>query len=141
MEKNLLYFMLGNVDMAKVSTQQLLDISEDEKFKKSLMEDLAKYEKFYNKIIEVRDCDEDLKDVSPLAKFSAKTAITVKTLMDKTPHKMSEMLIDGFRMGIDDIEENLKKAKECGEKPEVIKLANEYKQLLLDTMDKYKEFL
>ena len=131
MEKNLLYFMLGNVEMAKVSTKQLIEITPYEDFRSELLGDLSEYEKFYNKILEVRDADEKLKDVNPIAEFSTKMSIMFKTMHDKSRSKMSEMLIKGFEMGLSDIEENLAKAVQAREKPQMIELAKEYKLHLI----------
>ena len=141
MEKNLLYFMLGNVEMAKVSTKQLIEITPYEDFRSELLGDLSEYEKFYNKILEVRDADEKLKDVNPIAEFSTKMSIMFKTMHDKSRSKMSEMLIKGFEMGLSDIEENLAKAVQAREKPQVIELANEYKLHLIKNMEKYKGYV
>lgn len=141
MEKNLLYFMLGNVEMAKVSTQKLIEITPYEDFRNELMGDLSEYEKFYNKILEVRDADEKLKDVNPIAEFCTNMSITFKTMHDKSRKNMSEMLIKGFEMGLTDIEENLAKAVQYHEKPAVIELAKEYKLHLIKNMEKYKGYV
>lgn len=133
--------MLGNVEMAKVSTKQLIEITPYEDFRSELLGDLSEYEKFYNKILEVRDADEKLKDVNPIAEFSTKMSIMFKTMHDKSRSKMSEMLIKGFEMGLSDIEENLAKAVQAREKPQVIELAKEYKLHLIKNMEKYKGYV
>ena len=126
---------------AKLTTQQLIEISEDEEFKKQLLSDLSEYERFYNKIIQLREENEKLKDVSPLAEMSTRVTIAMKTLTDKSPAKMSEMLMDGFEMGIKDAEENMVKAKDEGEKQEIIDLAGEYRRHLTENMEKYKKYI
>ena len=133
--------MLGNVEMAKVSTKQLIEITPYEDFRSELLGDLSEYEKLYNKILEVRDADEKLKDVNPIAEFSTKMSIMFKTMHDKSRSKMSEMLIKGFEMGLSDIEENLAKAVQAREKPQVIELAKEYKLHLIKNMEKYKGYV
>lgn len=138
MEKNLLYFLFGNIDMAKVTTQQLIELSEDQSFKKSLLDDLSEYERFYNRALQLKDGDEQLKNISPLAKFSTKASMMLETFKDKSPSKMSGMLIKGFEMGIQDITQNLETGEEKRE--DVIALAKEYRQMLIDNMEKYKSF-
>ena len=61
MEKNLLYFMLGNIDMAKVATKELIEITPYDDFRRELMDDLSEYEKFYNRVEELKREDEKLK--------------------------------------------------------------------------------
>lgn len=141
MAKNLLYFMYGNVEMAKTATQQLIEICEDENFRNMLMEDLSEYEKFYNRILTLRDREDDIKDVNPLAVFGTKASVRAKTITDSSPEKMSEMLIKGFVRGIEDIEENIKKAKNCREKKEVISLAEDYRRYLDKSMYRYGDII
>ena len=141
MAKNLLYFMMGNVEMAKICTQQLIELSADEDFRNVLLEDLSEYETFYNKILNLRSEKDHLKDVSSLAAFCARTAVTVKTARDKSPCRMSRMLVQGFMRGIKDIEENIVKAAKNGERKEVISLAKDYRRHLVYNMEKYRKYL
>lgn len=141
MEKNLLYFMLGNIDMAKVATKELIEISPYADFKSTLLEDLAEYERFYNQVEELRTEDDKLKDLSPVAEFSTKMSIMFKTLTDKSRSKMSEMLVKGFDMGIEDIDENLYKAKKAGERQAVIDLARSYRSHMVKNREKYSKYI
>lgn len=138
MEKELLYFLYGNVDMAKLTTAQLIQISEDMNFRKLLLEDLEDYENFASQIMQLKEEEEQIKPVSELAKFSTKTAMKVETIIDKSPQKICEMLIKGCEMGIEDISHNLEKAQ--GEKPQVIELAKTYREFLINKMEKYKKY-
>ncbi len=139
MAKNLLYFMLGNVEMAKISTQQLIEITNDSDFRDMLFEDLSEYERFYNRIIQLKTKNDRLKGVSSLAALCTRTAINAKTARDKSPKKMSEMLIKGFVRGIRDIEENIVKAVKCNERREVIALARDYRRHLVANMERYRK--
>lgn len=141
MEKNLLYFMTGNIDMAKVSTKELIEITPDAEFKDQLLDDLSEYERFYNRIIELKQKDEQIKGLSPLAEGSTKMSIMFKTMNDKSPEKMSEMLIKGFEMGIKDIDENISKALAAHERPQVISLARDYRQHMVENMEKYEKYV
>lgn len=141
MEKNLLYFMLGNVEMAKASTQYLINISDDMEFKKELLKDLSEYERFYNKIINLKKPEEKLKHISVFLKLMVKMGIARRTFGDKSPQKMSRMLIKGFKVGIDDIDENISKAIKLNENPEIIELAKEYKSYIVKSMNKYKQYI
>ena len=141
MEKNLLYFMMGNVDMAKVSTKELIDITPYMDFRGELMDDLSEYEKFYNRIEELKTADEKLKGLSPLAEGSTKMSIMFKTMKDKSRQNMSEMLIKGFDMGIKDIDENIAKAIAAKERPQVIDLARDYRMHMVKNREKYLKYI
>ncbi|MEG2929276.1 MAG: hypothetical protein RR846_06970 [Oscillospiraceae bacterium] len=141
MEKNLLYFLLGNIDMAKITTKKLIEISADGDFKRLLLEDLEGYDRFYDRCCAMKSESEKLKDVSFLAENMTKMSIAIKTMRDKSPAKMSGMLMDGFEMGISDAQENIKRAKADGERQEVISLATQYLTLLFDNQSRYEKFL
>ncbi|MEG2082753.1 MAG: hypothetical protein RR011_05950, partial [Oscillospiraceae bacterium] len=111
MEKNLLYFLLGNIDMARITTKKLIELSSDVDFKKLLLADLESYERFYDRCAALKTQGEALKDVSFVAENMTKLTIGAKTLRDKSPAKMSHMLMEGFEMGIADARENIKKAR------------------------------
>ncbi|MBE6879196.1 MAG: hypothetical protein E7488_08595 [Ruminococcaceae bacterium] len=139
MAKNLLYFMLGNVEMAKISTQQLIEITHDSDFRDMLFDDLSEYEKFYNRILQLKTSGDRLKNVSPLAAVCIRAAINAKTARDKSPRRMSEMLINGFVRGIRDIEEKIVKAVKCNERREVIVLAKDYRRHLVANIERYRK--
>ncbi len=141
MEKNLLYFMFGNIEMAKVSTQYLVDISDDIEFRNELLKDLSEYEKFYDKIIRQKNPNEKLKHISVFLKLMLKLEIIKNIFKDKSPKKMSQMLINGFKIGIDDIDENISKAIKLNENPEIIQLAKEYKSYIEKNMNKYNRYI
>ena len=141
MEKNLLYFMMGNVEMAKVSTKELIEITPYVDFRDELMDDLSEYEKFYNRIEELKKEDEKLKGLSPLAEGSTKMAIMFKTMKDKSRQNMSEMLIKGFDMGIKDIDENIARAIKDKERPQVIDLARDYRMHMVKNREKYMKYV
>ncbi|MEG1049314.1 MAG: hypothetical protein RSE24_02105 [Oscillospiraceae bacterium] len=141
MEKNLLYFLLGNIDMARITTKKLIELSSDVDFKKLLLADLDSYEKFYDRCAALKTDGEALKDVSFVAENMTKLTIGAKTLRDKSPAKMSHMLMEGFEMGITDARENIKKARQEQEREEVILLATEYLALLCDNQEQYRKFL
>lgn len=141
MEKNLLYFMIGNIDMAKVATKELIEITPYADFKNELLDDLSEYERFYNRVVELKQADEQIKGLSLLAEGSTKMSIMFKTMTDKSPEKMSEMLIKGFEMGIKDIDENIAKALAVHERPQVISLARDYRLHLVKNMEKYEKYV
>ena len=46
MEKGLLYYLNGNIQMGMESTRHMIEICDDERLRRSMLEDLHAYEKF-----------------------------------------------------------------------------------------------
>ncbi len=140
MEKNLSYFLLGNIEMAKLTTEQLIDITQDNEFKSMLVDDLKEYDAFYSRLMIEKSAKDEVKEINPFVKMSTNMTIGAKTLLDKSNANLSDMLCDGFGMGIKDATENIKRAKQVNERKEMISLAEDYKQLLIDNVAKYAKF-
>ncbi len=139
MQKNLSYFLLGNIEMAKISTEELIDVSKDAHFLSMLKDDLKEYDAFYIKIRKERNPQDKLKDINPIVKFSSQMSINMQTLTDKSNKHLAQMLIKGFNMGITDATENIDKAIKEGEDSKIIEIAKDYKNLLIDNCKKYSE--
>ncbi len=135
MEKGLLYFMNGNLQMAKLSTRKMIEICPDEKMRRSLLEDLHAFEKFESAVDNLRG-EEKIKNLSNMAIRNTKMAIDMKTIMSKEPDKLAAMLEKGYEKGIASLHRNLQKFTD---EPEDIKeLANGYFMFLKQTHAKYK---
>ncbi len=137
MEKGLLYFMNGNLQMAKLSTKHLIEISPDERMRASLLEDLHALDKFENAIRRIQGTDK-IKGLSDMAQSNTEMAIDMKTFMNKSPEKMAGMLADGYEKGISSIYENIRRHPD--EREDVKELANGYLMFLKQTHAKYKGF-
>ncbi len=137
MEKGLLYFMNGNLQMAKLSTNHLIEISPDERMRASLLEDLHALEKFENAIRRIQGTDK-IKGLSDMAQRNTEMAIDMKTIMNKSPEKMADMLATGYEKGIASIHENIK--RNADEREDVKELARGYLMFLKQTHAKYKGF-
>ena len=138
MEKGLLYFMNGNVQMGMLSTRHMVEICPDEKMRRSLLEDLHAYEKFQNAIINLRGKDNPIKGLSNMAQRNTEMAIDMKTFMSKDTEKLRSMLAKGYEKGIASIHENIQKATD--EKADVKELAEGYLMFMKQTHAKYKGF-
>ncbi len=138
MEKGLLYFMNGNVQMGKLSTKHMIEICPDQRLRRSLLEDLHAYEKFENAIINLRGEDNGIKGLSNMSQRNTEMAIDMKTMMNKDTDKLRDMLAKGYEKGIASIHENLQKA--TNEKEDVKELAEGYFMFLKQTHAKYNGF-
>lgn len=137
MEKGLLYFMNGNLQMAKLSTRHLIEISPDEKLRSSLLDDLHALEKFENAILAIQGTDK-IRNLSNMAEKNTEMAIDMKTFMNKDSEKIADMLAKGYEKGIASIHENLQRFPD--EREDVKELANGYFMFLKQTRAKYKGF-
>ena len=138
MEKGLLYFMNGNVQMGKLSTKHMIEICPDQRLRRSLLEDLHAYEKFENAIINLRGEDNGIKGLSNMSQRNTEMAIDMKTMMNKDTDKLRDMLAKGYEKGIASIHENLQKA--TNEQEDVKELAEGYFMFLKQTHAKYNGF-
>lgn len=137
MEKGLLYFMNGNLQMAKLATRHLIEISPDEKLRSSLLDDLHSLEKFENAILSIQGTDK-IKNLSNMAEKNTEMAIDMKTFMNKDTDKLADMLAKGYEKGIASIHENMQRFGD--EREDVKELANGYFMFLKQTHAKYKGF-
>ena len=134
-DKGLLYFMNGNLQMAKLSTNHMIEKCPDEKMRGMLLEDLHAFEKFENALLNIKGT-EKIKPLTGMAQMNTEMAIDMKLWSDKSNEKMGQMLATGYEKGIKSISENIAKAQ--GEDPESVELAKAYLQFLKECHAKYK---
>ncbi len=119
----LLNYIYQNCQMGVESLNHLLEISKDEKLNVQMNSQLREYkcmcEKACNKL---KELGHEEKGIGNMAKISTYMSISAKTLMDKTPCHMAEMLIQGSTMGIIDVTKNIKKYQDAD--IQIVKLAD-----------------
>ena len=97
----LLNFIFQNSQMGIQTIGQLLDIIDNDSFKKQLESQVKEYRQINQNarnILTDLGCDE--KGISQMDKFKAYIMINMQTLTDKSASHISEMLITGSTMGI-----------------------------------------
>ena len=134
MEKGLLYFLNGNVQMGMESTRYMIKICKDEKLRASMLDDLHAYEKFENAIVKIRG-DEMIKPLSTMAEMGTEMAIDMKTLFNDSPENMAKMLAKGYEMGIKDISLNLERFPDSPE--DQLELAKGYLNFMKQGLARY----
>lgn len=136
-EKGLIYFLYGNLQMALLSTKHLIEISEDEKLRRALLEDMQAFEKFQAAIVKMRgDCR--LKGLTEMAQKGTEFAIDMKTFFNKDTAKLCDMLAAGYEKGIASLTENLQNATD--ESEDVKELAKGYLNYLKQAHERYSGF-
>lgn len=142
MNKNaeLLNFIYQNSQMGVDTIKQLIDLVEDENFKRQLKSQFNEYEEIHlaaRKSLNENGYDE--KGIGAFDKIKTYFMINLQTLTDKTPSHISEMLIIGSNMGIINAVKNLKKYKDA--EAEILKLMKRLLKFEEDNVQQLKEFL
>lgn len=141
MDQNIefLNYIYQNAEMGKDTINHLLDIAEDQEFKKTLESQLKEYNEIhdlaYKKLEETRD---EAKGIGTFQKFSSNLMINLNTLTNKSPSHIAEMMIQGTTMGIVDVTKKLKEYENADK--DVAKLGDrllKFEQQNVEEMKKY----
>ena len=126
--------------MGKDTINQLMGISQDEEYKKVLMSQMQEYKMIYDSTDEkLKEINKETKDINAFSKVSTYAMVNLKTLADKSPSHISEMLIQGSTMGIVDLTKKLKEYASADE--EILDLANKLLQLEQKNVEDCKKYL
>ena len=135
MEKGLLYYLNGNIQMGMESTRHMIEICDDERLRRSMLEDLHAYEKFENALIRIQGT-QVIKPISAMAKAGSQWGMDMKVMADDSSENMAAMLAKGYEKGIRSIHSNL---QNMTDRPEDIKeLATGYLNFMKQAHAKYK---
>jgi len=135
-----LNYIHQNAEMGKDTINQLMGISQDEEYKKVLMSQMQEYKMIYDSTDEkLKEINKETKDINAFSKVSTYAMVNLKTLADKSPSHISEMLIQGSTMGIVDLTKKLKEYASADE--EILDLANKLLQLEQKNVEDCKKYL
>lgn len=132
-----------SAEMGVYTTNNLLSTLEkkENKIKHVLECELKEYEKFL-KISEnyLEKYDVTPKGSSIMAKMGSDFGIAFETLKDNSDPAIAQMLIEGFTMGVVDMESKIEKFKSTC-KSENIKVANNFLKFQQNEIEKLKSFM
>ena len=134
MEKGLLYYLNGNIQMGMESTRYMIEKCDNEKLRASMLNDLHAYEKFENAVLKIKG-NQQIKPLSTMAEMGTEMAIDMKTLFNDSPENMAKMLAKGYEMGIKDVSENLEKYSDSPE--DELELAKGYLNFMKQGLVRY----
>ena len=134
MEKGLLYYLNGNIQMGMESTRHMIEICKDEKLRHTMLEDLHAYEKFENALMKIKG-EQTVKPLSTMAEIGTEMAIDMKTLFNDSAENMAKMLAKGYEMGIKDISLNLERFPDSPE--DQLELAKGYLNFMKQGLARY----
>lgn len=119
----------------------ILDKVEDDALKEELINQYKEYEKIHSEICKLYpeyNKDEEPTETSMMNKAMTWYGIEMKTMMDKSNSKISELLLQGTNMGII---EGRKLLNHKNTDKEVEKLVQEYVEMQEKAVEKLKTFL
>lgn len=126
--------------MGKNTISQLIGISQDEEYKRLLQSQLQEYTTIYNSTDKkLKELNKDAKNINSFSKASTYAMINLKTLTNKSPSHISEMLIQGNTMGIIDLTKKLKEYDDADQ--EILSLANKLLKLEQNNIEECKKYL
>lgn len=98
-------------EMGKNTVRRLLDVTDDQKMLGHLRRELETFEDVSRRAHAMLATAGKLpKEQSPMAKLSAQLGIGMKTMVDRSPRNLAEMLIEGNTMGVTQMAEALRDA-------------------------------
>ena len=136
----LLNYIYQNAGMGKETIIKLIDMSNDEGYKKMLSSQLKEYEVICNKAEEkIKDLNKEAKDNNIFYKIGTYLIINFNTLINKTPSNLSELLIHGSTVGIVDIIRSINKYPNADK--DILQLANELLKLEENNVEECKKYI
>ncbi|WP_312060262.1 hypothetical protein [Anaerotignum sp.] len=136
----LLNYIYQNSQMGIKTLNQLIEIVEDNDFKKQLQSQLNEYKSINRTALQkLNELGHEEKGIGNMAKISAYMSISIKTLMDKSPCHISQMLIQGSTMGIIDATKNIQKYNDADK--QILQLADKLLKTEQNNIEQLKPFL
>ena len=115
--------------------------NKENKLKRVISDELSLYEKFYKTSKNILKKNKaKFKGINIMVKTMSKEAIKVEIKKDNSDAAIAHMLIEGFTMGVVDIESKIKNLDKKVDK-DILDLANKYLKFQQDEIDKLKKYL
>ncbi len=137
----LLDVIYQNAEMGKDTITHLIEITDSVEFRKRLEAQLTEYQGIFDRADQaIQQQKKTAEGIGPFAKISSYMMINFKTLADKSPSHIAEMMIQGSTMGIVDMTKKIKEL-ESDVSPEVLKLAEKLLKTEQSNVEEMKKFL
>ena len=136
----LLNYIHQNSEMGQNTLNQLIGIVEDNSFKEVLQSQFNEYKKIFDLSEEkIKEQNKEVKEINTFSKISTYMMINLKTLTNKSPSHISEMLIQGSTMGIIDITKKINKYNSADK--EILDLADNLLKFEQNNIEELKKFV
>lgn len=139
----LLEYIYQSSEMGVVSLTNLLkDINgKENKLKPIISDELSKYEKYQKESKKLLAKNKaEIKENSMMTKMMSKMGISKEVKKDNSDAAIAHMVIEGFTMGVVDMETKIKNFKKDADK-KVLKLAENYLEFQQEEIEKLKKYL
>ncbi len=139
----LLEYIYQSSEMGVVSLTNLLkDINEKEnKLKTIISDELSLYEKYQKESEKLLSKNKmEIKENSMMKKMMSKMGISKEVKKDNSDAAIAHMLIEGFTIGVVDIETKIKNYKKDADK-KILKLASDYLKFQQEEIESLKKYL
>lgn len=139
----LLEYIYQSSEMGVVSLTNLLkDINgKENKLKPIISEELSTYEKYQKESKKLLAKNKaEIKENSMMTKMMSKMGISKEVKKDNSDAAIAHMVIEGFTMGVVDMETKIKNFKKDVDK-KVLKLAEDYLEFQQEEIEKLKKYL
>lgn len=139
----LLEYIYQSSEMGVVSLTNLLkDINgKENKLKPIISDELSKYEKYQKESKKLLAKNKaEIKENSMMTKMMSKMGISKEVKKDNSDAAIAHMVIEGFTMGVVDMETKIKNFKKDADK-KVLKLAEDYLEFQQEEIEKLKKYL
>lgn len=140
-DKKMLETICESADMGRDSLKQVIEYTNNDQFKETLVSQMHEYEKIYSSAGSLlQSYGEPVKRANPFAKISAHMTAGFKTLTtDDSTSKIAEMVIEGSTMGVTEMTKQLNNYS--GTNKEVEKLAKKHLKTEESNISQIKQFL
>ena len=136
-----LNYIYQNSQMGVDTLNQLLGITEDEKFQSHLQKQLEGYRKFHNEAKDILNRNGyDEKGLGTFEKMRTYLMVNLQTMTDDSTSHIAKMLIQGSSMGITEAVKKLQQYENDVEK-DIKKLMEQLQEFEEENVEKLKEFL
>ncbi len=136
-------YIYKSSEMGVISCTKLLNElnNKENRIKKLISEELKKYENYLKETEKIiKKSKYEIKKASIMAKLGTDIGIVKEVLMDNSDSRISNMLIQGFTMGITDIKSKISKYRKIVDK-KVLKLALSYLKFQEEEVKKLSKYL
>ncbi len=132
--------MCETARMGAEAVSMLLNKTDDEGMRETMLSQKAMYEKFDREGEKMlKQAGQHVKKQGPLARAGTWMGIQMDTMMDNTPSHLADMLIQGSTMGV--IEITRAKSENPEADGEAVRLADAYLKEENDNIEKLKKYL
>lgn len=139
----LLEYIYQSSEMGVLSLTNLLKKLNDKenKLKPVISDELSFYEKYQKESKKLLSKNKaEVKENSMMTKMMSKMGISKEVKNDNSDASIAHMIIEGFTMGVVDMETKIKNFKKDADK-KVLKLAEDYLKFQQDEIEKLKRYL